>query len=124
MAPRETENNAQANFWGDQQRALWYVMVFSGVVNSDNKTDPNTVQKEVLLILPYFGLQSRILTKQLSAWINKFYGWFDLQIFVQSTRRITALSPQKDRFSRTQMLIVYKTSCWDCQDFYVPVGRN
>ena len=34
MAPRETEDNAYAKFWGDKQRALWYVMVFSGVVNS------------------------------------------------------------------------------------------
>ena len=34
MAPRETENNAYAKFWGDKQRALWYVMVFSGAVNS------------------------------------------------------------------------------------------
>ena len=33
MAPGETENNAYANFWGDKQRTLWYVMVFSGVVN-------------------------------------------------------------------------------------------
>ena len=34
MAPRETENNAYAKFWGVKQRALlWYVMVFSGVVN-------------------------------------------------------------------------------------------
>ena len=33
MAPRETENNAHAKFWGDKERALWYVMVFSGVVN-------------------------------------------------------------------------------------------
>ena len=33
MAPRETENNAYAKFWGDKQRPLWYVMVFSGVVN-------------------------------------------------------------------------------------------
>ena len=33
MAPRETENNAYAKFWGDRQRALWYVIVFSGVVN-------------------------------------------------------------------------------------------
>ena len=32
MAPRETENNAYAKFWGDEQRALWYVMVFSVVV--------------------------------------------------------------------------------------------
>ena len=34
MAPRETENNTYANFWGDKQRGLWYVMVFSGVVNN------------------------------------------------------------------------------------------
>ena len=34
MAPRETENNAYARFWSDKQRAFWYVMVFSGVVNS------------------------------------------------------------------------------------------
>ena len=33
MAPRETKNNAYAKFWGDKQRVLWYVMVFSGVVN-------------------------------------------------------------------------------------------
>ena len=28
MAPRETENNAFAKFWGNKQRTLWYVMVF------------------------------------------------------------------------------------------------
>ena len=33
MAPREAEDNAYANFWGDKQRELWYVMVFSGAVN-------------------------------------------------------------------------------------------
>ena len=33
MALIETENNAYAKFWGDKQRVLWYVMVFSGVVN-------------------------------------------------------------------------------------------
>ena len=37
IAPRETENNAYAKFWGEKQRAIWYVVsvvVFSGVVNS------------------------------------------------------------------------------------------
>ena len=34
MAPRETENNVYGKFWGDKQRALWYVMVFSVVVSS------------------------------------------------------------------------------------------
>ena len=33
LAPRETENNAHAKFCGKKQRALWYVIVFSVVVN-------------------------------------------------------------------------------------------
>ena len=33
MALREAENNAYVKFWGDKQRALWYVRVFSGVVS-------------------------------------------------------------------------------------------
>ena len=36
MALRETEDNAYAKFWGDRQRASWYVIVFSGVVNNGN----------------------------------------------------------------------------------------
>ena len=33
VVTRETENNAYAKFWGDKLSALWYVMVFSGVVS-------------------------------------------------------------------------------------------
>ena len=33
IIPRETEDNAYAKFWGYKPRALWYVLVFSGVVN-------------------------------------------------------------------------------------------
>ena len=29
----ETENNVYAKFGSDKQRLLWYVMVFSGVIN-------------------------------------------------------------------------------------------
>ena len=43
MAPGETENNAYANFWGDKQRTLWYVMVFSGVVNCNATQDRGVV---------------------------------------------------------------------------------
>ena len=39
MALRETEDDAYAKFWGDKQRALWYVIVFSGVVNDDGGGD-------------------------------------------------------------------------------------
>ena len=41
MAPRETENNAYAKLWGDKQRALWYVMVFSGAVNYGSHFSPH-----------------------------------------------------------------------------------
>ena len=45
MAPRETENNAYAKFWGDKQRTLWYVMVFlewsiQDYVHPDDQTQP------------------------------------------------------------------------------------
>ena len=51
MAPRETENNAYAKFWGDKQRALWYVMVFSGAVNSLRLSrSKKKTQKQVLLM--------------------------------------------------------------------------
>ena len=36
MAKRQTENNAYAKFWSDQQRLLWHVMAFSVVVNCIN----------------------------------------------------------------------------------------
>ena len=45
MAPTETENDAYAKFWGDKQRKLWYVMVFSGVVNSIIPKVCNSVAK-------------------------------------------------------------------------------
>ena len=47
MAPRETENNAYAKFWADKQRALWYVMVVSRVVN-------NVTIVRIILILNYY----------------------------------------------------------------------
>ena len=46
MAPRETENNAYPKFWGDKQRELWYLMVFSGVVNSLELVIPREKSKE------------------------------------------------------------------------------
>ena len=33
MAPRELKTMLMQKVWGGKERALWYVMVFSGVVN-------------------------------------------------------------------------------------------
>ena len=50
MAPRETENNASAKFWDDKQRVLWYVMVFSGVVNC---VGPQLAQAQCVSLIVY-----------------------------------------------------------------------
>ena len=46
MASRETENDAYAKFWGEKQRALWYVMVFSEVVNSETSEKRKNIPQE------------------------------------------------------------------------------
>ena len=64
-------------------------------------------------------LQSRILTKQVKACINKFYGCFDLRVVFRSKHRIKSLFPYKNRLVRAQMSkVVYKASCLHCQEFY------
>ena len=48
MTPIETEDHAYAKFWSDQQTVLWYVMVYSGVVNRPFPSSPGPLyQSEV-----------------------------------------------------------------------------
>ena len=52
--------------------------------------------------------------------VNKFYGFVNLRVVFQNTRRIKFFFPYKDRFNRSQKSnIVYKASCWDCDAFYI-----
>ena len=75
-------------------------------------------KKETILVLPYLGVQSKIVTKQLKTFINKFYGCIDLRVILQRALRTKSFFPYKDRINRSQMSkVVYKASCWDCQDF-------
>ena len=49
MAAGGTEYNAYAKFWGDKQRALWYVLVFTVVINwSERCTDLTKVRVRIL----------------------------------------------------------------------------
>ena len=85
------------------------------------RTPTTTVpKKETILVLPYLGAQSKIVTKQLKTCINRFYGCIDLRVIFQSAHRIKSFFPYKDKINRSQMSkVVYKASCWDCQDFYI-----
>ena len=77
-------------------------------------------KKESILILPYLGAQSKIVTKQLKTCINRFYGCIALRVIFQGAHRIKSFFPYKDKISRSQMSkVVYKASWWDCQDFYI-----
>ena len=92
------------------------------VNNHQNKPkDVITVpKKELLIVLPYIGIQSKIVTNQLKSCVYKFYGCFNLKIIFRNTRRIKSFSPYKDRFSRSQMSkVVYKARYWDCDDVYI-----
>ena len=63
MARRETENNAYAKFWGDKQKTLWYVMVFSGVVNSQPASQARTTKFCFCLGLGHLQLLSSSFMK-------------------------------------------------------------
>ena len=77
-------------------------------------------KKETILVLPYLGVQSKIVTKQLKTCINKVYGCIDLRVIFQSACRIKSFSPYKDMIKRFQISkAVYKASCWNCQDLYI-----
>ena len=47
-------------------------------------------KKETVLVLPYLGVQSKIVTKTC---INKFYGCIDLRVIFQSARPIKSFFP-------------------------------
>ena len=54
-------------------------------------------KKETILVLPYLGVQSKIVTKQLKTCINTFYGCIDLRVIFQSAHRIKSFFPIKIR---------------------------
>ena len=77
-------------------------------------------KKKFSLFYPgYLGIQSNIVAQQLKSCIYKFYGCFNRKVIFRSTRRIKSSFPYKDRLSRSlSCKVVYKTSCWDCNDCY------
>ena len=57
-------------------------------------------------------VHSDAITRRLKSCVNKFYGFVNLRVIFQNTRRIKSFFPYKDRFNRSQKSkIVYKASC-------------
>jgi len=44
-------------------------------------------KKDVTLVLPYLGLHSDAITRRLKSCVSKFYGFVNLRVVFQNTRR-------------------------------------
>ena len=84
-----------------------------------NPTTTTVPQNNIILVLPYLGVQSKVVTKQLNTCIIEFYGCINLRVILKSAYRIKSLFPYKDGINRSRpSKVVFKASCWDCEDFY------
>ena len=78
----------------------------SDVLNSRQqrrlKNPTTTVAKhKSILVLPYLGVQSKFLTKQLKTCIDTLFGYINLRVIFQSAYCIKYLFPYKDRINRS-----------------------
>ena len=77
-------------------------------------------KKDIVILLPYLGLQSNQGAKRLKSCVYKFYSCVNLKIVFQSTRCIKSFFPYKDRINRSQQSrVIYRANCWDCNGFYI-----
>ena len=85
------------------------------------KSPVSTVpKKNIIILLPYLGLQSNQISKRLKSCVYNFYSFVNLKIIFQNDCRIKSFFPYKDRLNRSQTSkVIYKASCWDCNDFYI-----
>ena len=108
--------SANAGKWSCFKRALK-----CSVFRSLSQMNPlQRSQKDVIVLLPYIGLHSNLITRRLKSCVNRFYSFVNVKVIFQNTRRIKSFFPYKDRLNRSQLSkVIYKASCWDCNDFYI-----
>ena len=76
--------------------------------------------KDVFILLPYMGLHSNLITKRLKSCVNRFYSFVNVKVIFQNSRPIKSFFSYKDRLSPSRLSkVIYKASCWDCNDFYI-----
>ena len=59
-------------------------------------------KKHVILVLPYLGFHSNAITRRKKSCVHQFYGFLNLGVIFQKTRKIKSFCPYKDRFNRSQ----------------------
>ena len=73
--------------------------------NKNKPTEPvaTVPKKDVIVVLPYIGLHSSLITKCLKSCVNRFYSFVNVKVIFQNTRRIQSFFPYKDRLNRSQL---------------------
>ena len=51
-------------------------------------------KKDVIVLLPYIGLHSNLITKRLKSCVNRFYSFVNVKVIFQNTRRVQFLAEQ------------------------------
>ena len=87
--------------------------------NRNKPKDPFTgvPKRDAFIVLPYLGLQSKFITKQLKSVSTSSTVVLTKNNF-RNTHHINCSFPYKDRLNRS-LKAVYEASCWDCDDFYI-----
>ena len=72
-----------------------WLLLMNDVVNKHRNKPKDIItvpKKKIFIVLPYLGIQSKIVTQQLTSCIYKFYGCFNPKIIFRNTRQITGKS--------------------------------
>ena len=64
---------------------------------------PTVSRKDIIILLPYLGLNSNLFTNRLKSCVDKFYPFVNLKVIFQNTRCINSSFPYKDHLSRFQL---------------------
>ena len=64
--------------------------------NKPNSPVSTVPKKDIIILLPYLGLESNQISKRLKSCVYNFYSFVNLRIIFQNTRRIKSFFPYKD----------------------------
>ena len=77
-------------------------------------------KKQITICLPFCGLNSLKLRRQLKRMVSAVIPWANLRVIFKPTVKLGCLSKLKDRISKFSMShLVYKVNCTECNEFYI-----
>ena len=82
-------------------------------------------KKPIYTSLPYCGLQSKKLARQLKKIYSKIAPWTNLICLFKPVKKLNSLSKLKSPYKLlSQSGVVYKISCLDCPEFYIGLTQR